>query len=99
MINRQSLSFSEFLQRYEEEETHNALFQLSLGPSYKRTNYGHTLSTVWALEQLQYSSGLLDIMAFLDPDGIPEKYLVGLVGSATLTDYPSTIQAYQEARC
>ena len=99
VINRQSLSFSEFLQRYEEEETHGALFHLSLEPSHKRTNYAHTLASVWALEKLRYSSGLLDIMAFLDPDGIPEKeYLVSMVGKVKLLDYPTTIEAYQEAR-
>lgn len=98
VMNRQSLSFSDFLQRYEEEETHGALFHLSLEPSYKRTKYAHTLATVWALETLRYSSGLLDLMGFLDPDGIPERYLVQIVGKIKLPDYPATIEAYQEAR-
>ena len=98
VMNRQSLSFSDFLHRYEEEETHNALVHLSLEPSHERTNYPHSLATVWALDQLQYSSGLLDLMAFLDPDGIPEEYLVGIVGRIGLTDYPATMEAYQEAR-
>ncbi|KAH8587276.1 hypothetical protein B0O99DRAFT_656491 [Bisporella sp. PMI_857] len=84
---RQSLSFADFLNRYEEEETHGTLFSLSLEPSHKRTNYGYTLA-----------SGLLDIMAFLDPDGIPEKYLVGVVGEVQLPDYPKTVTAYQDAR-
>jgi hypothetical protein len=91
---RQSLSFSDFLSRYEEEETHGILFSLSLEPSHKRTNYSFTLATVWALEKLQYSSGLLDVMAFLAPNGIPEKCLVGVVGRVQLPDYPKTVTAY-----
>ena len=95
---RQGLSFADFLARYEEEETHWPLFNLSLQPSHKRTSYGYTLASVWALEDLKYSSGLLDVMAFLDPDGIPEKYLMGMVGKAQLQDYPMTVSAYQDAR-
>ena len=98
VMNRQSLSHSDFLQRYEEEETHGALFHLSLEPTHKRTKYAHTLATVWALEALFYSSGLLGVMAFLDPDGFSKKYLVMMVGKIDLPDYPTTTEAYQEAR-
>jgi hypothetical protein len=95
---RQSLSFADFLNRYEEEGTHESLFSLSLQPSYKRMNYAHTLASVWSLEDLQHSSGLLDVMAFFDPDGIPEKYLIAMVGRAQLPDYPQTVTAYQDSR-
>ncbi|QKX64223.1 uncharacterized protein TRUGW13939_11396 [Talaromyces rugulosus] len=95
---RQSLSFADFLKRYEEEETHDSLFSLSLQPSHKRMNYAHTLASVWSLEDLQHSSGLLDVMAFFDPDGIPEKYLLEMVGKAQLPGYPQTVTAYQDAR-
>ena len=98
VMNRQSLSFSDFLQRYAEEETRGALFHLPLEPSHKRTNYAHTLATVWALEKLQQSSGMLDIIAFLAPDGILEKYLTTILGKTKLLDYPTTTEAYQEAR-
>ncbi|EED21629.1 conserved hypothetical protein [Talaromyces stipitatus ATCC 10500] len=95
---RQSLSFANFLNRYGEEEEHAILFNLSLEPKHKRANYGHTLASVWSLEKLEYSSGLLDVMAFLYPTGIPEKYLEGAVGTTRLTDYPKTVTAYQNAR-
>ncbi|MCJ1357710.1 MAG: hypothetical protein MMC33_007706 [Icmadophila ericetorum] len=95
---RQSLSFNDFLNRYNEEETHGMLFSLSLEPNHKRMNYGYTLASVWALEELKYSSGLLDVMAFLDPGGIPEKYLLGAVGRVHLPKFPETVTAYQDAR-
>ena len=95
---RQGLSFADFLARYEEEETHGPLFNLSLQPTHKRTSYNHTLASVWALEDLEYGSGLLDVMAFLDPDGIPEKYLLRMVGKSQFHDYPLTVSMYQDAR-
>ena len=95
---RQTLSFNDFLNRYEEEETHGKLFNLSLAPSHKRTTYGHTLASVWALEELEYGSGLLDIMSFLDPDGIPEQILQGRLDKVNLAGYPNTVTGYQNAR-
>ena len=98
VMNRQSISFADFLSRYEEEETRGSLFSLSFQPSHKRSNYGHTLASVWALENLRDSSGLLDVMAFLDPDSIPEKFLKGAVGQLSLLDYPKTLEGYHNAR-
>jgi hypothetical protein len=100
---QQSPSFASFINRYEEEE-HDILFNLSLEPKYKRTSHGHTLASVWSPEKLKYSSGLLDVMAFLDPDGNSEKYLKGAVGAvgavsaAQLAEYSKNVTAYQEAR-
>ncbi|TPX13841.1 uncharacterized protein E0L32_005785 [Thyridium curvatum] len=95
---RQNLSFADFLKRYEEEEAHNLLFELSLEPSHKRANYGYNLASVWSLEGLEHSAGLLDVMAYLDPDDIPEGYLEGAAGQIQLDDYPQTVTAYQDAR-
>lgn len=95
---RQSLSFGDFLNRYEEEETHGTLFSLSLEPNYRRTSYGHTLASMWALEELQHSSGLLDVISFLDPDGIPEQYLTGALGKVHFPGFPNTVTEYQDAR-
>ncbi|XXG97829.1 hypothetical protein Hte_004143 [Hypoxylon texense] len=98
VMTRQSLTFADFLKKYEEEEARSTLFGLSLEPSHKRVNYGYTLASVWALEGLKHSSGLLDVMALLDPDGIPEEYLEDASGKVQLDDYPHTITAYQDAR-
>ena len=92
-INRQSLSFADILARYEEEETHDDLFS---GPS--RKDYNHTLLSVWDLEKLEHSSGLLDVIAFLDPVGIPEVYLETVRGELLLSDYPTTLGSYHKAR-
>ncbi|KAK4456215.1 hypothetical protein QBC34DRAFT_389279 [Podospora aff. communis PSN243] len=52
--------------------------------------YRHTLASVWALEKLEHSAGLLDVMAFLDPAGIPEEFLREAVKTAQLVDYPKS---------
>lgn len=95
---RQSLSFADFLRRYDEAETHDALFQMSLEPRHKRTSYKHTIASVWGLDSLEYSSGLLDVIAFMDAKGIPEVYLQQAAGVITLPGYPKTVSEYQEAR-
>ncbi|KAJ6186405.1 hypothetical protein N7519_007706 [Penicillium mononematosum] len=69
---------------------------LSLEPSHiKRKNYGYT---VWALEELKHSSGLLDVMAFLGADKISERYLTEIIGTAQLPDYSQSLAEYQDAR-
>jgi hypothetical protein len=94
---RQHLSFSKFLRRYEEEEKRNTLFGLSY-EGKSRSKYGHTLASVWALEELRDSSGLLGVLAFLNPDQIPEKYLEKATGDVVLADFPKDTTGYQDAR-
>ncbi|KAH6714430.1 hypothetical protein BKA61DRAFT_673740 [Leptodontidium sp. MPI-SDFR-AT-0119] len=98
VMNRKSLSSANFLNRYKEEESRQKLFSLSLKPKIRRTTYGHTLATVWALEELKHSSGLLDVMSYLDPGGIYKLYLQDTMGNVQLSDYPKTTTAYQDAR-
>ena len=100
VISRRDLSFSEFLQIYDEESSHKDLFNLHFSYASDRSGYQHTLASVWALETLNESTTLLDILSMLDSDGIQERILEGHRGdkSLSISGYPRTNAAYQIAR-
>jgi hypothetical protein len=100
VIARRDLSFSEFLQVYDEESSHKDLFNLHFPYASDGSGYQHTLASVWALETLNESTTLLDILSLLDSDGIQERILEGPRGAASLSlaGYPMTNAAYQVAR-
>ena len=100
VISRRDLSFSEFLQVYDEESSHKDLFNLHFSYASDRSGYQHTLASVWALETLNESTTLLDILSMLDSDGIQERILEGHRGdkSLSISGYPRTNAAYQIAR-
>lgn len=98
VIIRQHLSFEEFIKRYDEEETHNALLKLSFNRNHEIETYNHTLASVWALEDLKTSGVLMQVIAFLDPDEIPEQLLEEVAGKLNLEGYPRNITSYHEAR-
>ena len=97
VIIRRDLTFSEFLETYDEEESHAELFATS---SLKRSQSGylHTLASVWALESLRHGATLLDVCSLLDADGIQEYVLTSYPDSAPSTSYPRTSSTYQKAR-
>ena len=94
---RQDISFAELLRRYEEEETHENLFRRNMAPSRKRASYLHTLATVWPLDTLKQGTGLLEVIAFLDPNGIPEKILTKGLDTRQPSGYPKTLTEFQDA--
>jgi hypothetical protein len=101
VIVRQDLSFAEFVTRYDEEEAHNSLFGLSFEARDKRDRpgaYAHTLASVWGLEDLKKSQGLLEVAALMDPDAIPESIFEGSLGELSLDGFPDSNTAYQDAR-
>lgn len=59
--------------------------------------YLDILASVWKFETLRYSTGLLDVMAFLDPNAIPESLLKSAVGHSPLPGYPQTMRQFHEA--
>lgn len=74
VIQRQYLSLAEFLEIYEDRSEHAQLHGMKFDLSTK--NYPHSMSTVWAFEKLSPSAkSLLNLIAFLDPDGIQEQLL------------------------
>jgi len=74
-IVRKDITFIEFLREYENPESRDSLLRQ---PGSKRVgqDYEHDLLSVWGFDKLRYGADLLDILAFLDPDGIPEDILL-----------------------
>ena len=91
MIQRRDLTFKEFLEIYEEESSKR---ELLLG----QDQYSHTLSTIWALDELSAPARrLLDVLALLDPDYIQES-LFNHPPKEPAIDFPSKNLQYIEAR-
>ena len=75
-IARNDLSFTEFLSMYGKESAHAQLFKAQVGQLKSRTQYDHTIASVWALDGLEDgAASLLGVLSMLDPDGIPEYIL------------------------
>lgn len=99
VIARNELSFTEFLEMYGKESAHAQLFKQQVGQLKSRTQYDHTIASVWALDGLNDgAASLLGVLSLLDPDGIPE-YVLEVEGSTFRWDgYPQDVMGYQEAR-
>ncbi len=83
VVNRQQLSIGELLQMYAEEQSHKDLFNSNIGRVSYQSAYQHSISTVWALEDLESKSVmLLNVLSLLDPDSIQE-YILYPQGDAT----------------
>jgi len=97
-IRRRIISFEEFLELWNQESLRSDFYQSEIGTHSK------TLWTVWAFEDLKAPAlSLLNVMAFLDPDEIPESLLsqMGKVadeGHSVPKDYPSQIKDFVDAR-
>lgn len=99
VIARNELSFTEFLEMYGQESAHAQLFKQQVGQLKSRTQYEHTIASVWALDGLNDgAASLLGILSLLDPDGIPEYILEPGGSTFRWEGYPHDMMGYQEAR-
>ena len=98
VIVRRDLSFDEFTKTYHEEEGREELLKFRLSQGKRRSGYEHTVASVWALESLKHSRTLLEILSFLDPDGIQETILTTHPGAVSVGMFPKTFVSYQKAR-
>ncbi|KAI9689075.1 MAG: hypothetical protein M1822_000812 [Bathelium mastoideum] len=96
IIVRNHFTFAEFVEAWDEKETHKEL----LGLDERRMSvdlYGKSLSTVWAIEDLRHGRALLDTLAFLDPDSIQER-LLRTSQLLPLEKYPASFSRYHKSR-
>lgn len=98
VIVRRGLSFNEFLKNYDEEESHLEMFEHPVHPKARRSDYRHTIASVWALGSLKHGAILLDTVSFLDPDGVHERILTTHPHRVALKEYPRTATVYYKAR-
>ena len=97
-IVRRDISFEEFLKNLEKEPMKRELFKSGMDYVSRYTAYPYTLATVWSLKDLEYSSDLLDILALLDSDGVPELLLTQKIESSSLLEFQVSEEAYEKAR-
>lgn len=98
IIRYQYLSFSEFLEQYENDADRKDLHQHDA--KIPRPEARGNIATIWAIEQLQGSTRtVLEICSVLDPDSIQERIFAN-DGFATdlLADLPKTKFAFGQAR-
>ncbi|ERF72851.1 hypothetical protein EPUS_04286 [Endocarpon pusillum Z07020] len=99
VILHKQLSFSEFLDSYNERRSQQELLQLSAGELISRSSdYEHTLASVWAFDNLSHGQGLLNVISMLDPDGILESILTTKPGTIDLPSFPQSLEDYLLAR-
>lgn len=99
VIIRRDLTFDEFTKTYDEEESRETLLSLQYGQPKLRVGYEHsTIASVWALESLKHGRALLEVLSFLDPDGIHEIILTTHADVVSLANFPKSSSAYQAAR-
>ena len=98
VIIRRALSFTEFVESYDEEEERAELLRLRYDQLNQPSKYKKTVWSVWALESLKHSGPLLDVISMLDPDGILEDVLNKPQDIPLLEGFPRTSSNYQKAR-
>jgi hypothetical protein len=96
IIMTKQLSFSQFLDSYNERESQRELLQFQT--DLKSQSYAHTVASVWAFENLKHGRRLLNVLSMIDPDGIPERLLTSTMNEIDLPGYPTTIEEYENAR-
>ncbi|KAK5123908.1 hypothetical protein LTR85_002104 [Meristemomyces frigidus] len=96
-IVRRDITFAEFLQEYQDPWAQAELFSQTAG-NRKAEGYEHNVSTVWGVKDLKHSAYLLDVLAFLDPDGIPEYILEANDATTDMKGFPRSKKEYGQAR-
>ncbi|KAF1344239.1 hypothetical protein BDV97DRAFT_305597 [Delphinella strobiligena] len=90
MISSQRWSMSDFLLAYGKRE--------SVDEASPQSVHKHSLASVWALESLKHSRGLLNVLSMLDPDAIPEQILITHIPDSRQEGYPGDIKAFHRAK-
>lgn len=98
IIRYQYLSFSEFLERWEDEADRKELLGFDAGAP--RPEARGNSASIFAIERLEpHAKTILEICAFLDPDCIQERLFTGGTSSVNhLDDFPKKMFTYATAR-
>ncbi|KAK7992997.1 tetratricopeptide repeat domain-containing protein [Apiospora saccharicola] len=98
MIRLQYLSFSEFLDIYEEPLDETEVIESE--PQPLRPSARGNISTIWAVEKLSDEArSVVEIVAFLDPDGIQDGIISPSSTELTSTpNYPKKKSTFYKAR-
>ena len=84
IIRRQILSYSDFLEMYNDDNKRMGLYNIEL--EQRQPTARGNLATIWAVELLSAGAkSLLQLLAFLDPDAIPDFISDQLVKATAIT--------------
>lgn len=97
LIARKDISFQEFINDYGNEDQLQEMLNHHMVPM-RAAGYLHTLSSVWKFESLEHGAGLLDVLSFLDPDGIPEYMLRPEKIRLDVKDFSNKTKNFEKAR-
>lgn len=98
VIARQQMGFDEFVEQYQDEKKRERFMGAKM-IGLRANEYSYTLASVWRFEKLKSSRRLVDVLSFLDPDGIPESIVSNL--GQIKTDIQGSLEAdydYHDAR-
>lgn len=97
VIRNRRMPFDEFLTFYEAQGI--GRLQRMAPERFSTSDRARSLATCWALDSLSSpTKALLEVLAFLDPDMIPEEILKDHCEAATLKDYPEDAGIYITSR-
>lgn len=98
IIRYQYLSFSDFLERYEDESDRKELYGLEAG--IPRQEARSNVASIWAEDQLQlHAKAILEVCSVLNPDCIQVQLFLGDMSTVKLFDnFPRTMSNYHAAR-
>lgn len=97
IIVQEDWTFTEFTHAHDERESKRAIMKLRLDAVPELAGSEH-FSSEWAMESLEQSRALLDVLSMLDADDIPERILAADPKNVTVDGYPSSFSAYEAAR-
>lgn len=96
IIIRNHMTFEEFVETWDDNKEHPEYLDYEEGLQ-KSDAYEKNLSTAWAIDSLRHGKVLLEVLAFLDPDCVPEEFLK-VYSATSLENYPTSSLAYLKAR-
>ena len=97
IIRHKNLTIGEVLGQFNRANLYSDIYECGRNPFADK--YAHTISTVWASENLGDAAlHLLDVLAFLDPDSIPESIVQTVVDQYTLDGADDKPGLYEKVR-
>lgn len=98
IITNRKMTFAEFAHAYNERESRQQMLQTTPAPATQAPWYGHSVASVWALENLRHGVTLLNTLSMFDPDGISERLYTDTFGKIDLPGLPKSLMEYQQAK-
>lgn len=96
-IARKDISFAEFLEQYQDPRSRDDVSRHTIGNQIAQ-GYEHTIASVWGFDALTHSVDTMDVLSFLDPDGIPEYIFQGNRSRTDMTSLPQSDMDYEAVR-